>query len=53
MKFPQTGNKIWFNRAFLYYHRCRDDPLFVGEMYWIMKEIGVIPQKTSSEENKP
>ena len=44
MKFPKSGNKIWFNRAFLYYHRVDSDPLFVGEMYWLMQAIGVIPE---------
>ena len=45
MKFPQTGNKIWYNRAFLYYHRVDNDADFVREMYYIMKESGLIPER--------
>ena len=54
MNFPKTGNKIWFNRAFLYYHKYENDPYFVGEMYWIMKKIGVIPElKITRQPRKP
>ena len=44
MKFPKTGNRIWFNRAFLYYKMYDGDPLFVAEMYWLMQAVGAIPE---------
>ena len=42
MKLPQSGNTIWFNRAFLYYHRVDTDEPFVDEMYWIMRRLKII-----------
>lgn len=44
MNFPTSGNKIWFNRAWYYYHNYSKDPRFIGEMYWILKEGGFIPE---------
>lgn len=53
MNFPKSGNNIWFNRAFLYYHRVDNDPEFVGEMYWIMKKAEIIPEyKPKSKETE-
>ncbi len=42
MKFPQSGNKIWYNRAFLYWHRYAHDPDFSSELFFIMNELGFI-----------
>lgn len=47
MKFPESGNKIWYNRAFLYYSRYSKDPEFTGEFYWLMKDIGIIIERNS------
>jgi len=47
MIFPKSGNKIWFNRAFLYYSRYSKDPEFTRDFYWLIKEIGLIQEHIS------
>lgn len=52
MIFPTKGNKIWYNRALLYFHTCKFAGGFCGEFNYIRKELGIIPpyvQKSKPE----
>lgn len=36
------GNRIWYNRALVYFHKCESSGKFCGEFNFIRRELGII-----------
>lgn len=45
----KTGNTVWYNRAWYYFHNSDKAGVFCGEFNFIRRELGIIKPYTKKD----